>query len=80
MATHTPQTVSISADPKNRVLAFSSEQEAIVAEFSTKSGPEELAMGLPMRGMESWLALINASTWLDLAEEQQAEVKVDSPV
>ena len=84
MAAHTPQTVSTSAVPKNRVLAFSSEQEAVVTEHSTVAEPEDLATSLQLRGMESWLALINASTWLDLAEEQQGEVKVeeeaDSPV
>ena len=75
MTNRSPKTVSFGADRKNRVLAFSSEQEATVAELSTAQGPEDLAMSLQIRGMESWLALIKASTWLDLAEEQQAEVK-----
>lgn len=75
MTNRRPQTVSFSTDPKSRVLAFSSDQEAIVAEHSTVQGPEELATSLQMRGMESWLALINASTWLDLAEDQKAEIK-----
>ena len=75
MANRSPQNVSFSTDPKNRVLAFSSEQEAVVAEHSTVAGPEDLATSLQLRGMESWLALINASTWLDLAEDQQAEIK-----
>jgi hypothetical protein len=77
MTTRNPQTVPLGADSKNRVLAFSAEQEAMVAELSAKpsQGPQELEIGLPMRGMESWLALVNASTWLDLAEDQQSEFK-----
>ena len=75
MTNRSSQTVSFSTDPKNRVLAFSSEQEAAVAEHSTVAGSEDLATSLQLRGMESWLALINASTWLDLAEDQQAEIK-----
>ena len=73
MTNRRPQTISFSTDPKDRVLPVSSDQQAFVAEHSTAHGPEDLAISLQMRGMESWLALINASTWLDLAEDQKAE-------
>ena len=58
---------------ENRVISFSLQQESMAAELSDKDSPQEAVMGIAMRGMESWLALTNAATWLELAEAKQQE-------
>jgi hypothetical protein len=58
---------------ENRVIAFSLKQESMAPGLSEEEGPQEVVRGLSMRGMESWLALTNAATWLELAEAKQKE-------
>lgn len=54
---------------ENRILPFSEAQAEWAAIAS--SAVREVPVGIHEKAMESWLALTNAVTWLDLAEAEK---------